>query len=578
MKLHRIFRLIVLSCALTLGAVSCVKVDYTLGYGFIPENEKFVTSRLSVPIDSIFVGYIDSLSGYSSNRMTIGALRDTKYGLTRRATAFPLVPLTDTLHWGTNIRFRQFRINTVKDTTNYEREDQENILQNFRVYALDKSLDSTVRYSCEITKDMFKGRELVSKGVVLYRGCDSLAFDLTEKFARTYWQGMEGQTEIIDTVTNYTAKHPGIYICCDDPEGYGGRLNFFNVGVNLNSSSLLISTYAELKITADYTDSNGNIRKDIDTTFYFGFGALEASVDAKFYTFNTCEHESKEKEWGTPVQIECGDNYKKTVYLTNEEIPIEGGVGIKPLIQAKHLRRIVSQAMKDTVEKYGLNLETALRTNRIVINKATINLPFDAPEDFDLMGFYPQVLNPSLRISSRDTVTYSGLTDSSVSSENQGDVDRSNLCYRPDISYHMQKILSTTSADTLRRENIWFLILASEVISESSDDSSSDASDYYSQMAYLSYYNSMLGGYGGYSGYGGYGGYGSGYGGYYDNYYNYYMMQSLYSSMYNSGSSTTTSTTLDRDRFYNAVLRGSGADKNKGDVPHLDITYSFLKP
>jgi len=576
MKLHKSFILFILSCALIWGAVSCVKVDYSLGYGFVPDNEKFVTSRLSVPIDSVLVGFIDSLSGYSSNRMTIGALRDEKYGLTRRGTAFPLVPLVDSLHWGTNIRFRQFRINAIKDTNNFERPDQENIIQNFRVYALDKSLDSTVRYSCEIRKEMFEGREMVSNGVVMYRGSDSLAFDLSEKFARTYWQGMEGTTEAIDTVANYTAKHPGIYICCDDPVGLGGRLNFFNVSPVLNSSSQLTSTYAELKITADYTDSNGNIRKDVDTTFYFGFGGLEASVSGSFYTFNTCEHESKEKEWGKPVQIECGEKYMKTVYLTDTEIPIEGGVGIKPLIQAKHLRRIVSEAMRDTVEKYGINLEEALRSNRIVINKATITLPFDAPDDFDLMEFYPQVLNPSLRISSRDTVTYAGLTDSSVSSENQGDVDRSNLCYRPDISYHMQNILSTTSADTLRRENIWFLILANEVITDDSSDSSSDASDYYSQMAYLNYYNSMLGGYGGYGGYSGYG-YGSGYGSYYDNYYNYYMMQSMYSSMYSS-STTTTSTLLDRDRFYNAVLRGSGADKNKGDVPHLDITYSFLKP
>ncbi|MBQ0093273.1 MAG: hypothetical protein KBS36_01360, partial [Bacteroidales bacterium] len=107
---------------------------------------------------------------------------------------------------------------------------------------------------------------------------------------------------------------------------------------------------------------------------------------------------------------------------------------------------------------------------------------------------------------------------------------------------------------------------ASETITK---NNGSAQSDYYSQLAYANYYNQMLGGYGGYGGYG-YDSYG------YDNYYNYYMYQSMYNSMYN-GTSTSTSTTMDKDRYYNAVMRGPKSDRSKGDVPRLTVTYSFLK-
>lgn len=545
-----------------IGADSCVKTDYTLAYNLIPEYDKYITRHFSIPIDSVLVAHIDSLSAYSSSRMTIGALRDEKFGLTRRGAAFPLIPMTDTLKWGTNVRFVRFHLAAARDTLSYVAPNQANIFQNFRVYALPFVLDSTKRYSCDFGKSTFDGKPEISLGVPVYTGGDSLSFDLSEAFARTYWEGYEGQSIPIDTVYHYTKKHPGIYICCDDPYGYGGRLNFFDIAASLDSYGYLSGTYASLRVIADY-----GTRKDVDTTFYFNFGGTSGDSEASYYSFNTCEHESVSMGgWGTPVDLQCGPSYSKKAYLVNDKITIEGGTGLKPVIEAKHLRNIIRQAMRDTLVKYGYDPETALKNKRVIINKATITLPYDFPADYEQMSFYPQVLNPTLRLSKPDTVSYAGLTDASVSDENQGEIDRNVDSFHPDMSHHIQQILCTTNPDTLRRENIWFLILANET-TESSSSSSSSTSDYYSQMAYLNYYNSLLGGYGSY------GGYGSSY----DNYYSYYMMQAMYSSMYSSSSSST-STELDRDRYYSATLRGPGADKNIGDVPHVDITYSFLLP
>ena len=93
-------------------------------------------------------------------------------------------------------------------------------------------------------------------------------------------------------------------------------------------------------------------------------------------------------------------------------------------------------------------------------------------------------------------------------------------------------------------------------------------------MMYYQYLNSMYGGYGGY----GYGGYGYGYGGYgydsygYSNYYNMMMLNAMYA---NTGSKTTTTATLDKDRYYKAILNGPDADEKRR--PRLTVTYSIPK-
>ena len=163
-----------------------------------------------------------------------------------------------------------------------------------------------------------------------------------------------------------------------------------------------------------------------------------------------------------------------------------------------------------------------------------------------------------------------GLTDSSSSDENQGDVNRSILNYAPDITYHMQELLKIDRDDLenartqnlLRGEyDIWLLIMANEQITTTTSGNQ-DLSDMYNYLAYQSYYNSMYGG--GYYGYG-YGGYGS----YYSNYYNYSMM-----AAYAASSSTSTSNVvmLDKDRFYKAEL--NGPESTTGRVPVLELTFA----
>ena len=83
--------------------VSCVVTDETLGSNLIPieQTYKFYTER--IPIDQIEVRMADSLSGYSSSRLVIGAVSDEDYGMTTRSSAITLVPLfNDSLEIGRN--------------------------------------------------------------------------------------------------------------------------------------------------------------------------------------------------------------------------------------------------------------------------------------------------------------------------------------------------------------------------------------------------------------------------------------------------------------------------------------------
>lgn len=267
---------------------------------------------------------------------------------------------------------------------------------------------------------------------------------------------------------------------------------------------------------------------------------INASALPSQYVFNVDRHESDH-----------------LIGKADDKIYIEGGSGVKPVVPAYEIQRLVNE---EIVRKGG-NPATAL------ISKATIELPFDFPDDYTTMFRYPKVLSPTIKISTDTTVTFAGLTDASASDENQGDINRSLCNYAPDITHHVQQIIRKDADDSkLSDYDIWFLVMWYETTTTYNAEAE-EMANYYQQIAYASYYNQLYGGYG----YGSYGyGYGS-YGSYYNNYYNYATMAQYASS---SATTTTSDTELDKDRYYNAVLRGPKAE---GKKPKLKVTFAVPK-
>lgn len=534
--------------AALLCCLSCVDVNNELGGNLIPIDQTYTIHTEAAPLTSIKMQMADSLSGFSNSRITVGAVRDEVFGLTTRASAFALVPIQDTLDFGENPEVKRFHFSAAMDTTSFSDATQKHILQNANVYALSRPIKANKDFDCNAK--LSHSNEIITTGTPVINGKDPLEFDFTKEFAEKY---LTITQDDLGDINKYLEKVPGIYIDTDEPVGKGGRINMFGLQLGLDKSNhLLTDNIAALTIRTKY--NTWKERKD--TTFYFYYGPLDiynldsllnssSSGSLPQYSLNLTGHQSREL---------AGE--------AEDLVLIEGGGGLKPVITAREIK----DAAAEMITAKGGD------PTKVIINKASLIFPFEFPEDYRDMDRYPVMLSPTCRIKNDTTATFMGLTDASSSDENQGDIDRSNLRFAPDITYHMQEILKMDDEKIdSGNYDIWLLIMANEIVKTEESSSGNDMSEYYQYLAYQNYYNSMYGGYGGYGGYGyggyGYGGYG-GYGNYYSNYYSYMMM-----AAYASGNQSTTQTKqqLDKDRYYYGYLNGPTAER----APMLELTFSI---
>jgi hypothetical protein len=303
-------------------------------------------------------------------------------------------------------------------------------------------------------------------------------------------------------------------------------------------SGYIAGAYAELKFSATYDD-----RGQIDTSFYFYLGPADLYEDLDEVTSTS---PSTYPQFALDLAThESGDMAGDAT----DVVWFEGGHGLKPVIKASPIRRKLLAEMT----RHG-------DPSKMVVNKATIELYFDAPDDYKDFDLYPVELSPTCQIVTDTSVTFAGISDASSSDENQGTIDRSNLKYAPDISHHVEELITLEDTTEISNYDIWLLGMAYQEVSTSSSSSSSDLSDYYTYLAYQSYYNNM------YSGYG-YGGYSS-----YSNYYNYAMLASLYASS-SSSSSTEEELMMDSHRFYRLALYGPDSE-DTDKKPKMKVTYA----
>ena len=487
----------------------------------------------------------DSLSGFSSTRITLGAiLKSDELGLTTRSSCISLVPMLREMDWGANPELRQFHFSASPDSVSVADKAQNNILQSVFVYELNERIDPNKSFSSN--DDVAHGTTRISNGIPVINGEDSLSFDFTPAFAAKYMGITSDDLTSLDT---YLEKYPGIYLTTDAPMGEGGRINIFDLQLGYDGG-YLTGSYAELKFRSTWTKNGVSVRKD--SSFFFWFSPTKfcdmdslfnASATGSFpqYCLNLTGHDAA---MSRGIEGNAG-----------EYIYVEGGGGLKPVISGRFLR--------DTVR--AIIAAGGDDPTKAIINRASLILPFEPSDpDFELMYKVPQILSPTCRFRNDTSVAFLGLTDSSDQNEDKGNINRSRLIYSPDITYHMQELLKMEDDNEQLLDgsyDIWLLIMHNETVTTTSSGNE-EMSDYYNYLAYQSYMSSM------YSGYGGYGGYG--YGDYYTNYYNYAMMAQYYG---NSSTSVSTNAQLDRDRYYFAKLCGPSypdADRR----PSFKFSYS----
>lgn len=587
--------------AILFSSASCIDINERLGENFIPTDQLWDVFIESAPLENVVLKTADSLSAYSAKRFTFGAIYNEELGLTTKSTSFTLVPVINDIDFGENTVVRQFRFNAVRDTLSTMNDNEQRMLQNVYVYSLKKQLDSTVLYTNAFNPGVYYENETVDNrerfidfskyittGIPVYSGGDSLAFDFSKAYANEVIEGIrkfrkETTEEEQDSLKYYLNYVPGIYIESDTPVGEGGRINMFDLALEFDDYGYMSGNYAELKVTADYED-----RKQVDTSFIFIFGPSSLIADDASTTDIPTQYAFNASDYATSALYNEAVKAGEEGLSAAEKIIVEGGSGLKPVILAKEIKEKLHNM---------ITAANIVNAEEVVINKATITLPYNVNADWSKLDKYPIILSPTVRLrSSSDEkyVSYAGLTDSSIESENQGDINRSLSQYAPDISHHVQEILKLekkndeTEAEFEARVasyDIWMLIMSEEKTSSSSSSSSSN--DYYNNLLYNSYYNNMMYdpyGYGyGYGGYGyGYGGYGyGGYGGYggYDyssNYYN-YMMMAMYANASASSSTDSYTTDLDKDRYFDATLNGTKSSTDIKSLPRLTVTFAAPK-
>ncbi len=586
------FRKLTVVCSAVVASlcgVSCIDADDTLGQDYIPASHKWQVINTSLDIKSIEMALSDELGGYSSRRMCVGGVEDSEFGWDEREAAFSLIPIADTAEFslGENPEFVRFHFAVGLDSLSFKDANQEHIIQNIRVYELQKPIDENIVYAGKGLDGLYDtSLGTVTEGIPSYNGGDSLSFDFTREFGEKYIKKLSAMK--LDSVSNYIKELPGICIRADRSASGSGRINMFKVAVSTNDYNYITGNYAELSIRSTFDD-----RGPIDTSIVFMIGPAsmigESSTSLPTqYSFNICRSENK-----TPSGAD------------GETIYIGGGCGMKPVIRAEGLKQAVTDAIRTSMlesmntdesfadksdsEKQDI-IEKTISDRKIVINKATVVLPYQTDSDYSGSDCWPKILSPTCRLigtrtvtvdgasSEQEVISFAGLTDASVSSENQGNINRSLDRYQPDVSHHIQELLRLSKKDDesdadyarkVSQYDIWMLIVHSETNESSSSSSNSSYNDYLSALAYSSYYNSLYNGYG-YGGYGyGYGSYGYG-NSYYNNYYN-YMMMAAYASQ-SSSTSTSTTTELDKDRYYSCRLYGPNS---AGKKPTMIITYSF---
>lgn len=539
-----------------LVAAGCVEVDNSLGQGLIDKSLLYDTYTIEFPLTEIQLKTSEGLSGYSDSRLTIGAIRDEVFGLTTRDAAFTLIPALDTIDLGSNPVAVDFTLYFEADTVSCADPGQQHIFQNIYVTELTERLPQV---DTRNTQDVPHGTQLITDGLPIYNGHGALSFHFTKEFAQKYVDTVKELGPVLkdreteeggtDRFEDFADALPGIYLQTDTPDGIGGRINLFNFS-SLTVSNNYYTRNSNLGLLTVNSTWDG-VQKDSTFIFYPGEPDLYDEVtylnnNQKFYQY--CFNRTSQSTQPGPA---------------TDKILVEGGGGLKPVILASELQEKTTEAI---VAKGG-------DPKKAVIIKATIVLPFELPEDYTQMNFFPSVLSPTISTtdtdeeSGKEYITFAGLTDASVSSEDQGNIDRSNLKYSPDITYHLQELLNREDLDTKTDADIWLLTIHSEQVANANGSIMDDA--YYQQLLYASYYNSLYGGgygygYGGY-GYGGYGGYG------YSNYYNYMMLASMMSSANQQTYSTTTE--LDKDRYYRAILNGPADER----YPYFLVTFAVPK-
>lgn len=427
MQFKDTLRTLIFSATACLLTFSCITVDKSLGSQYIPDDHelKVYTASFRLPVE---LKMMDSLQGISTSFTTIGAFQSNEFGVSKFASATNICPTSTTLDLGKDpviiSTYLSMSLATVTSTSTLAATSiimdpsQEGITQNFNIYRLKKKIDTTTLYINSITEEDYDHTPL-NISAATYFGGDSLKVYLNNALGTEL---LTATPEELDSLDLFMDKFKGLYITCDTPAAglNGGRLNIFSRS----------ASYLYLRYNFQPTWEEGLERKDTLIALAFGQG----------YCLNTSTYGSSHLETTEPLDV----------------LPVEGAGGINPYVNI--------QSLKDTIDNWIA--KKGYDPTKVLVAKASIILPFEMPENIDLIPYrYPTYLFPTHRTQVNDATAakYYYLFDDYGSTSNPlGAMNRSLFNYTCDLSTTIQQIINKEKSELDDTYNFWIYPLMSE--------------------------------------------------------------------------------------------------------------------
>ena len=427
---------------------SCISVDYSLGSAYVPSNQyiEIEVAEIDLPICQQMA---DSIQTSISSTATFGIIRSEEYGEFSAKAIFSITPAYDSTILGDNPVFKDAYATIALSKAQYLEDDQERIPQNIHVYQLNKEIDSSMIYSCSITRDDYDKTPVTFENTI-YTGGETFDIHFTDEFAKPI---LDMTFEQLDSTELFVKSFYGIVVETDDLEegAIGGRLNILDL-----SDSYMYLTYTS-------TNYEGR-RRDTTLTFCLGsYFALSA--------YNS----------GSGKLIDEGDP-RKSIYM-------ESLSGIKPVVPAGELKNAIESWAVDN----GIDLSSLL------VAKAALTFPFEYTGNADDYSNWPGSLYPCRRVlDTAGRYWYTALDELDESEMDHGSANYSLFQFRSDAALYVQDLIRTDYEDLTLEDDLWMI---PTVEYTTTTTTSNPYSSYYSPYSsyYGSYYSSYYSSYYGYS-------------------------------------------------------------------------------
>lgn len=379
---------------LILQVTSCIDTDKTTGAGLLPDNHilKVKNYAFDLPVQ---MKMSDSLQTIFSGSVVVGAYKDPDLGQVEASSAFQIIPSGDALTFGSNPVPKSFKMYISVGDKSYFYDKDQFVPQNFRVYTLTKDLDSTVAFNNSLTQNDYNPVQ-INLGGSTYFGGDSLVMDISLDYAR---QLLSATSEETDSTDIFVKRFKGLYMTADPLPGslIGGRFNIIDP--------------LDIFFTIEYRHTDAANSIDKDSTIYF-------YVSNSRPYLNRFKHSSQNLVSANP----------------QSKIYVEGLAGVKPFINFSDVKTQLTNWTQSS----------SIDINKLVIAKAEIRFPYEQPEDYTRMIYFPSQLFLSIREMNGTTANsikiYDPLDDISYF-ESNGAINRSLMYYSIDISSYLQKVL-----------------------------------------------------------------------------------------------------------------------------------------